>query len=234
MTPGFQATTTEGITVTVRSVLPRRPIQTRGRAFCLGIIMSASPITARQIAVQLLPPQLDTSPMRMVVCPGMLHSEGVVGETPRLEPGEVFEYTSGTPLAIFGYDGVMAVPRYHMLAMLTGTEFDIDIPTFSLDSPHQNTLRCIEPREKLPARPDFERRASACQVRKRCPYLLSRASQRPGLGFINAFRLRRPALNIHIPPAAKLIGGHEKPSRRRGRRRCAHACCALGRRRPRT
>jgi ApaG protein len=64
-----------------------------------------------------------------------IQGEGVIGETPVLEPGESFEYTSGTPLST--PSGFMA-GQFHMLAMLTGALFDIEIPTFSLDSPHQN------------------------------------------------------------------------------------------------
>jgi len=56
---------------------------------------------------------------------------GVVGETPRLEPGEVFEYTSGTPLSTpSGFMG----GTYQMTSD-SGENFDIEIPTFSLDAP---------------------------------------------------------------------------------------------------
>ena len=56
---------------------------------------------------------------------------GVVGETPRLEPGEVFEYTSGTPLSTpSGFMG----GTYQMTSD-SGEDFDIEIPTFSLDAP---------------------------------------------------------------------------------------------------
>ncbi|HLG46723.1 MAG TPA: Co2+/Mg2+ efflux protein ApaG [Reyranella sp.] len=56
---------------------------------------------------------------------------GVVGETPRLEPGEVFEYTSGTPLSTpSGFMG----GTYQMVSD-AGENFDIEIPTFSLDAP---------------------------------------------------------------------------------------------------
>lgn len=56
---------------------------------------------------------------------------GVVGETPRLAPGEVFEYTSGTPLSTpSGFMG----GTYQMVND-TGENFDIEIPTFSLDAP---------------------------------------------------------------------------------------------------
>lgn len=58
---------------------------------------------------------------------------GVVGEQPVLEPGESFEYTSGTPLNT--PSGIM-VGSYQM-ETLSGDRFDVDIPAFSLDSPHQ-------------------------------------------------------------------------------------------------
>ena len=58
---------------------------------------------------------------------------GVVGEQPRLEPGESFEYTSGTPLPT--PSGIM-VGSYNMEAD-SGERFDVAVPAFSLDSPHQ-------------------------------------------------------------------------------------------------
>ncbi len=58
---------------------------------------------------------------------------GVVGEQPVLKPGGVFEYTSGTPLST--PSGIM-VGRYQMLTE-EGERFDVEIPAFSLDSPHQ-------------------------------------------------------------------------------------------------
>jgi len=59
--------------------------------------------------------------------------EGVVGEQPRLRPGELFEYTSGTPLTT--PSGLM-MGSYEMEGE-GGQRFDIDIPAFSLDSPYQ-------------------------------------------------------------------------------------------------
>lgn len=56
---------------------------------------------------------------------------GVVGQTPRLKPGESFEYTSGTPLSTSS--GIMG-GTYQMVSD-TGENFDIEIPTFSLDTP---------------------------------------------------------------------------------------------------
>ena len=61
-----------------------------------------------------------------------VHGDGVVGEQPTLEPGEAFEYTSGTPLETSS--GFME-GEYHMVVPLSGEAFDIAIPAFSLDSP---------------------------------------------------------------------------------------------------
>ena len=58
---------------------------------------------------------------------------GVVGEQPVLKPGGAFEYTSGTPLST--PSGIM-VGSYEMEAE-DGSHFDVEIPAFSLDSPHQ-------------------------------------------------------------------------------------------------
>src|SRR3954470_16449231 len=63
-----------------------------------------------------------------------VHGDGVVGERPVLDPGESFEYTSGTPLAT--PSGFMR-GTYHMVLSDTGEGFDVEIPGFSLDSPHQ-------------------------------------------------------------------------------------------------
>lgn len=56
---------------------------------------------------------------------------GVVGKTPLLRPGERFEYTSGTPLST--PSGIMG-GTYQMVDE-AGVKFDVDIPTFSLDTP---------------------------------------------------------------------------------------------------
>jgi ApaG protein len=57
---------------------------------------------------------------------------GVVGEQPVLEPGQRFEYTSGCPLST--PSGLM-VGTYQMVSE-TGELFSVQIPAFSLDSPH--------------------------------------------------------------------------------------------------
>jgi len=64
-----------------------------------------------------------------------VHGAGVVGEQPLLEPGECFEYTSGTPLDT--PSGFM-MGAYHMVLPSSGENFDVAIPAFSLDSPHQS------------------------------------------------------------------------------------------------
>ena len=58
---------------------------------------------------------------------------GVVGEQPVLKPGDSFEYTSGTPLPT--PSGFM-VGTYQMETD-GGERFDVAVPAFSLDSPHQ-------------------------------------------------------------------------------------------------
>ena len=58
---------------------------------------------------------------------------GVVGEQPVLDPGEAFEYTSGTPLPT--PSGIMA--GIYQMEAAGGEQFDVEIPAFSLDSPHQ-------------------------------------------------------------------------------------------------
>lgn len=60
-----------------------------------------------------------------------VRGEGVVGEQPLLEPGESFQYTSGTPLPT--PTGFM-VGSYEMVTS-DGRHFDVRIPAFSLDAP---------------------------------------------------------------------------------------------------
>ncbi len=66
-----------------------------------------------------------------------VQGEGVVGEQPELAPDEAFEYTSGTPLAT--PTGFMS-GHYHMVSTASGELFDVAIPAFSLDSPHQTGI----------------------------------------------------------------------------------------------
>ena len=60
-----------------------------------------------------------------------VRGEGVVGEQPRLEPGEAFTYTSGAVLETAV--GTMQC-SYH-LSGDDGTEFDAPIPAFTLSVP---------------------------------------------------------------------------------------------------
>ena len=61
---------------------------------------------------------------------------GVVGEQPRLKPGDAFSYTSGCPLKTSS--GIM-VGTYRMIDE-SGEAFDVAIPAFSLDSPHAKRM----------------------------------------------------------------------------------------------
>lgn len=58
---------------------------------------------------------------------------GVVGEQPVIKPGERYEYTSGAPL---GTPSGLMVGTYGMETS-SGERFEVDIPAFSLDSPHE-------------------------------------------------------------------------------------------------
>lgn len=60
---------------------------------------------------------------------------GVVGEQPVIAPGDSYEYTSGTPLTT--PSGIMS-GSYEMMDV-NGDHFDVAIPAFSLDSPHERS-----------------------------------------------------------------------------------------------
>ncbi|TNE56737.1 MAG: Co2+/Mg2+ efflux protein ApaG [Alphaproteobacteria bacterium] len=62
-----------------------------------------------------------------------VHGVGVVGEEPKLKPGDAFEYTSGAPLAT--PSGIMA--GSYTMETDKGEKFDVIIPAFSLDSPYE-------------------------------------------------------------------------------------------------
>jgi ApaG protein len=62
-----------------------------------------------------------------------VRGDGVVGEQPMLQPGESFEYTSGTPLST--PSGIMV--GSYVMELEGGREMEVAIPAFSLDSPHQ-------------------------------------------------------------------------------------------------
>jgi len=62
----------------------------------------------------------------------VVDGEGVVGQTPRLEPGESFRYTSGCPLS--APSGMMA--GAYDFEGDDGAQMTARVPTFSLDSPY--------------------------------------------------------------------------------------------------
>ena len=64
-----------------------------------------------------------------------VRGEGVVGEQPILNPGEQYEYTSGTPLTT--PSGFME--GYYEMETKNGFIFEASIPLFSLDSPFTST-----------------------------------------------------------------------------------------------
>ena len=59
---------------------------------------------------------------------------GVIGEQPNIEPGSMFQYTSGAPLET--PSGFMT-GSYQMRGA-SGESFDIAIPLFALDSPYES------------------------------------------------------------------------------------------------
>ena len=61
---------------------------------------------------------------------------GVVGEQPILNPGDSFEYTSGTPLST--PSGMME--GHYLMVDPDGEEFKVTIPSFSLDSPFERVV----------------------------------------------------------------------------------------------
>ena len=80
--------------------------------------------------------QLRSRHWRITDARGELHEvrgPGVIGEQPVLEPGDRYEYTSGTPLAT--PSGIMS--GSYQMENERGENFDIEIPAFSLDSPYQ-------------------------------------------------------------------------------------------------
>ncbi|GAN53068.1 Co2+/Mg2+ efflux protein ApaG [Tanticharoenia sakaeratensis] len=66
-----------------------------------------------------------------------VRGEGVVGEQPVIAAGGEFEYTSGAALETPG--GFMR-GQYHMVRPADRQQFDIAIPPFSLDCPHQSGI----------------------------------------------------------------------------------------------
>ena len=70
----------------------------------------------------------DEAGRRQEVC-----GPGVVGAQPVLEPGQSFEYTSGCPLPTASG----AMNGRYLMRSATGEAFDVEIPIFLLESPHE-------------------------------------------------------------------------------------------------
>lgn len=66
-----------------------------------------------------------------------VRGEGVIGQQPLIPPGQSFRYTSAAPLAA---PSGMMMGAYTMVRLDGGAPFDIAVPPFLLDSPHQTQL----------------------------------------------------------------------------------------------
>lgn len=66
-----------------------------------------------------------------------VRGDGVIGQQPVINPGQSFRYTSAAPLA--EPSGLM-MGAYSMIETENGAPFDIAVPLFVLDSPHQKQL----------------------------------------------------------------------------------------------
>ncbi len=131
MDPGYTETT-RGIKVSVQPVFLEDQSDPDEKQFVWAYHVSIR--NTGQETVQLLRRKWRITDGRGQVVE--VEGPGVVGETPVLEAGDEFEYTSGTPLNT--PSGFMQ-GSYRMVATATGEMFDIVIPTFSLDSAHDNT-----------------------------------------------------------------------------------------------
>src|ERR1700692_2181525 len=122
----YRAVTREMLVTVGRNFLPERSSADRGQYFWSYtiVITNSGPETV----------QLRTRHWIITDATGRqqeVRGEGVIGEQPGLAPGERFEYTSGVPLPTAS--GFMT-GRYQMVSE-SGEKFEIDVPTFSLDSP---------------------------------------------------------------------------------------------------
>lgn len=66
-----------------------------------------------------------------------VRGEGVIGQQPVIGPGESFRYTSAAPL---GEPSGLMMGAYSMVRVEDGEAFDIAVPAFALDSPHETRL----------------------------------------------------------------------------------------------
>ena len=124
--PDAYSETTRGITVSVQPVfLENQSEPDEGQYFWAYHVRIENHSDALA--------QLLTRHWRIVDARGQAHDvigDGVVGEQPTLEPGQVFEYTSGTPLTTSS--GFMS-GSFRMINE-AGEMFEVSVPAFSLDS----------------------------------------------------------------------------------------------------
>jgi ApaG protein len=66
-----------------------------------------------------------------------VRGEGVIGEQPIIKPGTFYDYKSGVPLTT--PSGLMS--GQYRFTTSDGSEFWVDIPAFSLDSPHDDAVK---------------------------------------------------------------------------------------------
>ena len=64
-----------------------------------------------------------------------VRGQGVVGDQPVIQPGDSYDYVSGCPLST--PSGIMA--GSYGMTDAAGAPFEVEIPAFSLDSPHAKT-----------------------------------------------------------------------------------------------
>lgn len=120
---------TDGIKVTVRPLFLEEQSEPAENHYVWAYHVTIENMGDRRV-------RLRTRHWRITDAKGMVQEvrgPGVVGEQPVLEPGESYEYTSGTPLTT--PSGVM-MGSYQMEGP-EGAMFDVAIPAFSLDSPHE-------------------------------------------------------------------------------------------------
>ena len=67
----------------------------------------------------------------------VVRGDGVIGQQPVIEPGARFRYTSAAPLAT---PSGMMHGAYSMIRVKDGATFEIAVPLFVLESPHQARL----------------------------------------------------------------------------------------------
>lgn len=121
--------TTDGIKVTVRPMFLEEQSEPSDNHYVWAYHVTIENLGERTV-------QLVNRHWRITDAKGIVQEvrgPGVVGEQPVLAAGESFEYTSGTPLST--PSGVM-MGTYQMEGP-NGAMFDVTVPAFSLDSPHE-------------------------------------------------------------------------------------------------